>query len=568
MNSAPGPTLPDASADAVVRDLGPGRRRPWSWSGGPRRFLLIGVTYVLLYVLLDVITPQTWNPQPALAMALVAWGGLRYVPLVFLGALIADLVASPSSGPGIVVAALIVTAAYSAGGYAVGRFTRIGRSDATARDLSRFLVVALVCAVLAALADAVVSLGDPRLPLRALALITLERLTGNVVGVVVVGTLLLQWTGGALPELFADPSARRGLLRDLALFLVLLAVALVAIFGVKPLDEFRMFYLLFLPALAIAMRQGLSGAAVAAALVQAGLLLALVVSQTRAATALEFQLLMLALAITTLYIGALAGERARQAVALDARAAELRRQSEALADAQRVAATAELAGALAHELNQPLSAISNYARASRLIAEQGHDRALLLDTLARIADESARAGEFVRRMRDFYRSGQLHLLLCPVGELLRDAAGQPAERSVRLGVEVQVDCVPPDLVLRADRVQLGTVLANLVKNALDALESVPPPRKLWLRAWEVSGPGRIVIEVADTGAGVAPEVRATLFDPMTTTKPQGMGLGLAMSRRIVERHGGRIWLESPLHPTSLRMDFPAPSVPTSSRPSS
>jgi C4-dicarboxylate-specific signal transduction histidine kinase len=117
-------------------------------------------------------------------------------------------------------------------------------------------------------------------------------------------------------------------------------------------------------------------------------------------------------------------------------------------------------------------------------------------------------------------------------------------------------------------VQLGTVLANLVKNALDALESAPPPRKLWLRAWEVSGPGRIVIEVADTGAGVAPEVRATLFDPMTTTKPQGMGLGLAMSRRIVERHGGRIWLESPLDPTSLRMDFPAPSVPTSSRPSS
>jgi signal transduction histidine kinase len=508
-------------------------------------------------VLLDVSTPQTWNPQPALAMAAVAWGGLRYVPLVFLGALVADLIASPSGGPGIVVAALIITAAYSAGGYAVGRFTRIGRPDASARDLSRFLLVALACAVLAALADALVTPGDPVAPLRTLALATLERLTGNVVGVVVVGTLLLQWMGGALPELMADPAARRGLLRDLALFLLLLAVALVVIFGVKPLDEFRMFYLLFLPALAVAMRHGLSGAVLAAALVQAGLLLALVLSQTRAATVLEFQLLMLALAITTLYIGALAGERTRQAAALDARAAELRAQSEALAEAQRVAATAELAGALAHELNQPLSAVANYARASRLIAEQGHDRGLLLDTLARIADESARAGEFVRRMRDFYRSGQLRLQACAVDELLRDAAGRAAERISRLRVQVQVDCEPPGLVLQVDRVQLATVLANLVKNALDALEAAPAPRRLWLRAWEVPGSGRIVIEVADTGPGVVSEVRATLFDPMSTTKPQGMGLGLAMSRRIVERHGGRIWLETPARPTSLRLELPA-----------
>ena len=536
-----------------------GNRRDAHWlpPTGWRQRLVISVAYVMLYVLLDFSTPQTWNPQPALAMALVAWGGLRFVPAVFAGALIAHGLASQSGVPGILLAALIIAAAYSAGGYAVGRYTRIGRPDAGARDLTRFLAVALVCAVLAALADTLVSLGERALPLRAIALATLERLTGNVVGVVVVGALLLQWAGGALPALLEVPGLRRRLLRDLMLFLGVLGATLFAIFAIKPLDEFRMFYLLFLPALAVAMRHGLGGAALAAALVQAGLLIALVLSQTRAATALEFQLLMLALAITTLYVGALAGERARQAEALDVRASELRRQSEALAEAQRVAATAELAGALAHELNQPLSAIANYARASKLLVEQNRERALLIDTLARIADESTRAGEFVRRMRDFYRSGQLRLQDCAAGELLAAAAGQASERATRLGVEIEVSCMPPGLAVMVDRVQIGTVLANLVRNALDALETRRGPRQLWLRAWAAPDSAEVLIEVADTGVGVAEEVRATLFEPMSTTKPRGMGLGLAMSKGIVERHGGRLWLESAAGPTRLRMALPA-----------
>lgn len=553
-------TTPEHAEPMRPRGTGRGRTDGWRTPGWRQR-LLISVVYVLLYVLLDLNTPQTWNPQPALAMALVAWGGLVFVPAVFAGTLLAHGLSSSSGGPGMLLAAAIIAAAYSAGGYAVGRFTRIGRPDASARDLTRFLAVALACAVLAALADTLVGVGERALPFIAIALATLERLTGNVVGVVVVGPLLLQWSGGALTTQLDMPASRRRLLRDLALFLGVLAAMLFAIFSVKPLDEFRMFYLLFLPALAVAMRHGLGGAVLAAALVQAGLLIALTLSQTRAATALEFQLLMLALAITTLYIGALAGERTRQAVALDARASDLRRQSDVLAEAQRVAATAELAGALAHELNQPLSAIANYARASRLIAQQNQDRALLLDTLGRIADESARAGEFVRRMRDFYRSGQLRLQECAVAELLGAAAGQAAERAERLGVTIEVSCAPPELQVLADRVQLGTVLANLVRNALDALEAQHGPQWLWLRATQAEDSAEVQIEVADTGLGVAEEVRATLFNPMSTTKPNGMGLGLAMSRGIVERHGGRLWLESAVGPTRLRMTLPAIAAP-------
>lgn len=536
------------------------RHEPWQavWAS---------LVYVPLYVLFEALTYGVvtglqvivpWNPLPALAVVLVAWGGLRYVPAVFIGVLLSDIFLRDQGGTGVVIAAAVVATAYSVGGYLLRRLTRIGESDPSPRDLSIFIAVALGCAVLAAVADAVVNLIDLRITVAVVARDALERMTGIMVGLVVVGPLLLQTTSGSVRAAMGTGPERRRTLRRFVLFVLMLAAILLVIFGVRPLDEYRMFYLLFLPALAVAMRYGLAGAAVAVGLVQCGLLLALAVVEVQSATALEFQILMLSMAITILYVGALAGETARQSEALAARARELRQQSEALAEAQKVAATAELAGALAHELNQPLSAITNYARACRTLAEREGGSAVLTDSLGRIAEESSRAGEFVRRMRDFFRTGMQREEICRIEPLLNAALAQAADRIERLGVVVRVRCPVTDLAVRVDRVQFGTVLANLVKNALDSLADREAGRHLDLLAEARLAQGELVLRIAvtDNGPGVAEDLRAELFSAMATSKPQGMGLGLAISRSIVERHGGRLWLDSASNPTRFCMELP------------
>ncbi len=531
------------------------------------RPLALGLVYIFAYVLLEAATNGLitgfrlivpWNPLPALALALVAWGGVRYVPAVFIGVLISKLWLSDDSVNGLVIAAAVVAIAYSAGGYLLRRLTRIGATDPDVRDLTIFIGVALGCSVLAALADAAVSLYRPDITFAAVARETIERITGIFVGLVVVCPLLLQIANGSVAAALGTGPTRRQTLRHLLILIAVLVAILGLIFGVRPFDEHRMFYLFFLPALAVAMRYGLAGAVVAVGLVQLGLLIVLAILNVYSLIALQFQFLMLALAITILYVGTLAGETTRQSAALAERARALRRQSEALAEAQKVAATAELAGALAHELNQPLAAISNYARACRTLAERGDSQALLVESLRRIAEESARAGEFVRRMRDFFRTGLLRTEDCLVEALLSAALNQASDRIERLQVDTRVRCNEPWLHLQADRIQLGTVFDNLVKNALDALAERPGRRQLELRARTVrhGNADLLRIEVSDNGPGVPLELRPELFSAMATTKPQGMGLGLAMSRGIVERHGGRLWLDSPQDPTRFCMEFP------------
>lgn len=541
---------------------------------GVGRPLALGLAYVFTYVLLEAATNGLitslriivpWNPLPALALALVAWGGVRYVPAVFAGVLVSKLWLSDDSVNGLVIAAAVVAIAYSAGGYLLRRLTRIGTTDPDVRDLTIFIGVALGCSVLAALADAAVSLYRPDLTFVAVARETIERITGIFVGLVVVCPLLLQIANGSVTAALGSGTLRRQTLRHLLILVTALITILVLIFGLRPFDEHRMFYLFFLPALAVSMRYGLVGAVVAVGLVQLGLLIALAVLNLDSALALQFQFLMLALAITILYVGTLAGAATRQSAALAERARALRRQSEALAEAQKVAATAELAGALAHELNQPLAAISNYARACRTLAERGDSQALLIESLRHIAAESARAGEFVRRMRDFFRTGLLRTEDSLVEALLAAALNQASDRIERLQVKLQIRCAEPGLHLQADRIQLGTVFDNLVKNALDALSEHPGRRQLELCARRIhhGGTELLRIEVSDNGPGVPPELRSELFSAMATTKPQGMGLGLAMSRGIVERHEGRLWLDSAHNPTRFCMEFPLPRTNTS-----
>jgi two-component system sensor kinase FixL len=224
----------------------------------------------------------------------------------------------------------------------------------------------------------------------------------------------------------------------------------------------------------------------------------------------------------------------------EARLQEL--QSE-LVHISRLTAMGEMASALAHELNQPLSAIANYMKGSRRLLEGNQDNqsATLRDVMDKAADQALRAGEIIRRLRDFVARGESERRVENVTKLVEEASALALVGAKDRGVRVKFSFDPAvDLVL-VDKVQIQQVLLNLMRNAIEAMEGCEK-RDLTVST-TASGADMVSISVSDTGAGVAPEMTSQLFQPFVTTKRHGMGVGLSISRTIVEGHGGQIICE-------------------------
>ena len=218
-----------------------------------------------------------------------------------------------------------------------------------------------------------------------------------------------------------------------------------------------------------------------------------------------------------------------------------------LAHASRVTAMGTLASALAHELNQPLTAIANYLEAGRdmLDADGPVDRELLREAMAESASQALRAGEIIRSLREFIRRGETIRQPEPLRGLLAEGAALAFIGVDSRGLDMDISVDPRVDKVLVNRVQLQQVIINLTKNAGEAMAG-GPARILRLSAIPAPSPtdaGRVEVIVADSGPGLAPEMSRTLFTPFTTTKPSGMGVGLSISQTIVEGHGGRIWAE-------------------------
>jgi two-component system, LuxR family, sensor kinase FixL len=221
----------------------------------------------------------------------------------------------------------------------------------------------------------------------------------------------------------------------------------------------------------------------------------------------------------------------------EARLQEL--QSE-LVHMSRLTSMGEMASTLAHELNQPLSAIANYLKGSRKLLEAAPDErsAMIRDAMDKAADQALRAGEIIRRLRDFVARSESELRVESVKKLVEEASALALVGAKDLGVRVRFAFDPSiDLVL-ADKVQVQQVLLNLMRNAIEAMEG-SRIRDLTIST-RPADDDMVAISVADTGHGIAPHVTAQLFQPFVTTKRNGMGVGLSISRTIVESHGGQI----------------------------
>ncbi|WP_239482787.1 PAS domain-containing sensor histidine kinase [Paraburkholderia sp. C35] len=225
---------------------------------------------------------------------------------------------------------------------------------------------------------------------------------------------------------------------------------------------------------------------------------------------------------------------------------ELERNRRELAHLTRVSTMGELAASLAHELNQPLTAIlSNGQAAQRFMDQQPIDLAEVRDILKDIVDDSGRASEVIRRMRAFVKKEeQQQLTTVDVGGLLRDVTLLVHADAVARGINVShvIDDGLPSV--RGDKVQLQQVLLNLLLNAFDAVgERAAADRSVALFA-QPGRDGMVRITVRDRGHGLTPDKLECIFKPFVSSKPQGLGLGLSISRSIVQMHGGRLWAEN------------------------
>ncbi|HEY4773804.1 MAG TPA: PAS domain S-box protein [Xanthobacteraceae bacterium] len=224
----------------------------------------------------------------------------------------------------------------------------------------------------------------------------------------------------------------------------------------------------------------------------------------------------------------------------EARLQEL--QSE-LVHISRLTAMGEMASTLAHELNQPLSAIANYLKGSQRLLETQSDATAtrVRQAMDKAAEQALRAGQIIRRLRDFVARGETERRVESLNKLIEEAGALALVGAKERGVHVRFQLDPNvDLVL-ADKVQAQQVLLNLIRNGIEAMET-SQRRELVVSASKLDE-DHVIVKVSDTGPGIAEEIADQLFQPFVTTKLHGMGVGLSISKTIVEAHGGRIWVE-------------------------
>lgn len=241
-----------------------------------------------------------------------------------------------------------------------------------------------------------------------------------------------------------------------------------------------------------------------------------------------------------------------------AAAGGLRRQglTRAKADAARIAAiqaqmirvsrlnaVGAMAGALAHELNQPLTAVANYLNAAQqLLDREDVPVEKVGDLLRKAGDQTLRAGQIVSRVRAGVDRGDVLTAAESASEMVREAVEVAIDGEAREGLTVRYAFDPGADRVLADRIQIQQVVLNLARNAVEAMADRP---RRELRVGSGGGdPGWLQIYIADTGPGIAPQIADRLFQPFATARADGMGVGLSISRRIIEAHGGRIWVET------------------------
>lgn len=528
--------------------------------------MLLTAGFVLLYVGLEWLSfihdfnglPVTpWNPGLGVAFALMVLRGSFYALALFLGIVISEafILGSSLATPVMLAVAAIISAGYGAAAFLVRKKFGLDAGLAHLRDVLILLAAgssAAICVTLL-LTGTLVAAGE--LASDDIWLPALAFLVGDLIGIAITTPLLLRLVRKAVP---GGRRVSPQTLGGLALLTCAVAVAVWLVAGSESRDGYKLFYVLFLPVVAAAVRGGLDGACIGLALTQIGLVSLLRARAYDALVFTEFQAMMLTLTITGLIAGIVMTERREADRLVRAAEARIKDKENELARAARFSLVSGLASALAHEINQPMAAARALARsAQQLMNTPGGDLARADRNLETAMSEIDRASGIVRRMREFLRRGKPQITPIDFAELVAELLPLIRPDATARKIVLQ-DIVSQDLpIVSGDPVQIQQVILNLIRNALDAIASRGMPDGRVEISARLSDDGRfLVASVGDNGPGIAADVVDRLFDPLTTSKPEGLGLGLSICRTIVEAHRGRIWLDQSPGATFFRFSIP------------
>ena len=499
-------------------------------------YLGVAVAYLAGYALLDRlsyvygygnlnITP--WNPPTGLSLALILLFGRRFLPWVVVAPAFGDLLVRGLPLP---ASAEIASVLIIGGGYAAAATLLLSPRlsfDATLSSRRSLLLLGLVAAGSAALVAAafvgMLTVLDI-VPAADFARAGLRFWVGDVIGIAVL-----------TPFLLVVATRRRWprLSWELVGLHALILLALWMVFGVIDAYRFQVFYILFLPIVWTAVRFGLEGVTGTLLVAQLGLMAVIHFTKATSAEVTAYQALMVVLAFTGLAVGVLITEQQRTE-------RRLRLNEEALNRSLRLNTMGEFAAALAHEINQPLAAMANYARVLKDAAQPG----VAAEAAEHIVKQVDRAGEVVRRLRDLIRLGRGATEVVNLPAAIDEALLHCGPELDRQGVRIDVHAGPDLPEVAADPLQLQQVLINLMRNSVEALAGAGRrDGRIGIEA-RPQGAAEVLVSVRDDGPGFAPDVVAAATTPFATTKAEGLGLGLALARSIVEAHGGRLSIDS------------------------
>lgn len=498
---------------------------------------LVVAVFACIYPLLDWvsyiypmahynITP--WNPQPALAIALLMTLGQRWLPVTALVIFTSEQLIRHTAAPWLtdILIALVLSLCYGAIAHALTHRYRISPRLDSSRDVLRLISVVIIGIFLTGILYVAAMIAGGAGPLELFSEALLRFWIGDSVGILVFLPLtLMLFDAGRRERLLELLKRRESRVQGASIVLVLLFV-----FGQDHVEQVKFFYLLFLPLVWISARSGLMGSAVAALLIQTGVIAAVHITGQTPLSVFELQTFLIALMIVGLFLGATVDEREQ---------AEL-----ALRKSQKLVAAGQMAAALTHELSQPLTALANYARAGQLLVVAGErDQLRLEDTMQKLVVESRRTADIVRRLRDFLQHGTMRMAPTNLSELCREVMESMRETATASGITLRDDVAEGMPEIWADALQIEIVVRNLLRNAIDAAREAPAGnRHITMKITATADSIRLA--VMDSGSGVPRGQAEHIFEPFETSKASGMGMGLAVSRAIVEAHQGHLWAES------------------------
>jgi two-component system sensor kinase FixL len=503
------------------------------------------ISYIHEYEGLPV-TP--WNPGLGVLFALMVVAGSVAGLVLLLGAVVAEILVlrSELEWPIVIGLGAIISVSYTSVAVVARRYLRLDEGLVHLRDVLALLGAGLAGAAINTilLTLFLIAFGplDP-LDMSDLIHASVPLLVGDLIGIAVITPLMLRFVFRR--RSFAWRPLRQAA-PEAAFYLVVIGVALWAIVGAEGAYDFRLFYLLFVPVMVAAVRHGFDGACLSLAAAQIGLIGLLHLSGYDAQVFTEFQSLMLVLTATGLIVGVVVSERENSERLVREAEARLKNRIAEAAQAARFNLVSGMASALAHEINQPMTAARALARSAQHILQAGDGDLGRADrNLATMIEQIDHAAGVVRRMRDFLRRGRPHVSTVDTRAMLEEALtlarADASARHVRLELDAPAD-LPP---IHGDAIQLQQVLLNLIRNSVDAITGAgATDGQVRIVARRLEEPERVEIGVIDSGPGIDTELADRLFEPLITSKEEGLGLGLPISASIVEAHGGRIWVNS------------------------